>query len=417
MRPGEPPSSLGRILRADCCAGCGLCASLSSDAIEMRTSAEGFLRPVATGPVDTARDDLICEVCPGIRLSQTNEAGVRHPIWGPVVSARTGHATDAALRFHASSGGALSAFADFLLRTGEVDFVMHTAAAADSPIRNRSVVSVDSDDVFRAAGSRYAPSSPLDSLDRHLGGKSRFAVVGKPCDIAAVRALARRDPRVAERIPVLVSFFCAGVPSIEGTRRILDAMGVDEADVERFSYRGDGWPGDATAVTRDGREHRMSYDESWGQILRNHVQFRCKICPDGSGGFADISFGDAWYHDEDGNPLFENADGRSLIVTRTPRGEDLLSRAAMAGVVSVEPLPVDDIERIQPSQAERKRLVLSRLVGMLLAGSRPPRYRGLNLVRAALGLGPLATLRSLAGTYRRSRRRRVSGPDLADLSA
>jgi coenzyme F420 hydrogenase subunit beta len=37
----------------------------------------------------------------------------------------------------------------------------------------------------------------------------------------------------------------------------------------------------------------MSYADSWGGILSRHVQFRCKICPDGTGGFADVVCADA----------------------------------------------------------------------------------------------------------------------------
>ena len=87
-----------------------------------------------------------------------------------------------------------------------------------------------------------------------------------------------------------------------------------------FRYRGDGWPGFATVRLKDGREARMSYAESWGGILTNYVQFRCRISPDGTGGFADIACGDAWYADAKGYPLFEEAEGRSLIVSRTRQG-------------------------------------------------------------------------------------------------
>ena len=60
-------------------------------------------------------------------------------------------------------------------------------------------------------------------------------------------------------------------------------LGVAPEDLAAFRYRGDGWPGYATATRRDGSAERMSYNDSWGDILTRHVQFRCKICPDGVG--------------------------------------------------------------------------------------------------------------------------------------
>ncbi len=58
--------------------------------------------------------------------------------------------------------------------------------------------------------------------------------VGKPCDVAALRALERQDTRVSARFPVMLSFFCAGVPSLEGAAGILKALEVQERDLVIF---------------------------------------------------------------------------------------------------------------------------------------------------------------------------------------
>ena len=63
----------------------------------------------------------------------------------------------------------------------------------------------------------------------------------------------------------MLSFFCAGVPSVRGTREILAKLQVREEELESFRFRGDGWPGFATARTNDGREARMSYAEFLGR--------------------------------------------------------------------------------------------------------------------------------------------------------
>ena len=70
--------------------------------------------------------------------------------------------------------------------------------------------------------------------------------------------------------------------------RLLKALDADPAEVVGFRYRGNGWPGFATAVLRDGTERKMSYHDSWGKVLSKHVQHRCKICADGTGIAADI---------------------------------------------------------------------------------------------------------------------------------
>jgi coenzyme F420 hydrogenase subunit beta len=397
----NPSPVLKRIEDASCCTGCGLCASLAPDAITMKMKTTGFLRPEQTADVSALADAQIQQHCPGISIAANSDEAVNHVIWGPIVASRTGFATDVRLRKHASSGGVISALASYLIESKLVDFVLQVSASETSPLDNQTSRSFDVASVFNAAGSRYAPSAPLMDLYKHLAGPGQFAVVGKPCDIAALRSLARTDDRIDKKIPLMLSFFCAGIPGRNASVKIVNTLGFQEDELKNFRYRGDGWPGFATAQTTDGREARMSYNDSWGNILSKQVQFRCKICPDGSGGQADIVCGDAWESDEKGYPLFAETDGRSLVLSRTNRGEQFLQRAITNGVVSCQDLAIDQIAKMQPFQAKRKRQVISRLAAMRIAGFKPPRYTGMQLARAALRAGVAENIRGFWGTLRR----------------
>jgi coenzyme F420 hydrogenase subunit beta len=358
---------------------------------------------VQRAELSAEEDRVIAKSCPGLSARQhTPDGARRNPLWGPYISVRRGYASDPVLRRAASSGGVLSALLIHLLNRGQVDYVVQTGASPTVPYGNVTVRSFGADDVHAAAGSRYAPSAPLAGLDDLLAQESRFAFVGKPCDIAALRALARFDPRVERRIPYAISFFCAGAPSLSGAREVIDRLGVDQhSDVVSFRYRGDGWPGYATAVLGSGERRRMSYAASWGGILTNHVQFRCKICPDGVGGLADVVCADAWHCDARGYPLFEEQDGWSLIISRTERGEALVRDALASGAINAEVVDVNGLAAMQPGQAKRKALVLSRLAAMAVVFKPVPRFVGFQLFEAARGRGPLANLRSFLGTLRR----------------
>lgn len=389
-------ATLARVGRL--CVGCGACQAMASPGgIEMRMSDAGYLRPHQVGALSPEEDRRIAAVCPGLSLTREPANGHDNALWGPVIRVRVGYAKDETLRHHASSGGVLSAVLQFLLESGRIDRVVQTAADARSPISNATVESTTRQDILQAAGSRYAPSAPLSDLRHQLEKPGRFALVGKPCDIAAARALAKHDPRVNEKAPYLISFFCAGIPSVRGTRDILSRLGVREDEVASFRYRGDGWPGYATAVTRDGRRRTMKYSESWGDILSKHVQFRCKICPDGSGGFADFVCADAWYGDDRGYPIFEETAGRSLIITRTVKGEDVVRRAWEAGYLEMKEINIGEVAKMQPYQARRKMLVLSRLAALALLGHTTPRFRGLRLWRTALTAGVWSNAKSFLG--------------------
>lgn len=398
--------ALATVARGDLCAGCGGCALVAAGAVEMRLAPPGFLRPVETGVVTAAQERVIRRICPGLGQTAHPAGEPGHPLWGRFLEMHTGHATDPELRFAASSGGVLSALLVHLIESGEVQAVVETGAAGDPPWANAPVRAATLDDIRAAAGSRYAPSAPLAGLGDLLEGEGRYAFVGKPCDVAALRALAAEDARVGARFPVLISFFCAGVPSQSAAEALLRALGAAPETVRGFRYRGNGWPGQATASLADGSARAMSYQESWGAILSKQIQHRCKICADGTGTAADIVCADAWESDAAGYPVFDERDGLSLVVTRSATGERLLAEAVAAGRVVTAPFDPTGLAAIQPGQTRRRQALLGRIAALRLLARPVPRYRGLGLVAAARGARPGWVLRNFLGMVRRTLARR-----------
>lgn len=361
----------------------------------------GYNRPVVRGEVTAEAERTIAAACPGAVVAPWHQAPNIHEYWGPWHKVVTGHATDAELRHRASSGGALSALLIQAMRSGVIDRVLHVAADPEHPTRNIILISTGEGQVIAGSGSRYASSSPLEYIHAELAKGGSFAFVGKPCDASALRRLAALDARVERSVPLVLSFFCGGVPSGDGANNVVAAMGLDPRDVVAFRYRGMGWPGNAVASTRDGRVAEMSYAESWGEHLSKEVQFRCKICPDAVGGVADIACGDAWYGDGRGYPTFTERPGRSLIVTRTPMGEALLADAIAAGVLATKPLAIQDIDAMQPSQARRKRLVRARRAALTATLQPKPEMQGLCVPQAGRRAGVAEVLRNFIGTVYR----------------
>jgi coenzyme F420 hydrogenase subunit beta len=399
--PGNSPT-VRRVLKGELCAGCGLCASIGGEAWTMASTPPGYNRPVGQGPVTREQEKAIAHACPGSAVAAWPREGAVDAYWGPYKRVLSGRATDDLVRFEGSSGGVISGLLIHALESGLVDRVLHVAPDLEDPTRNSIAISRTAAEVIARAGSRYTASSPLAQIDRALAEGGKMAFVGKPCDASALRRLGEVDPRVSQHIPLIISFFCGGIPSHAGVGRILSAMQVEAATVREFRYRGRGWPGNAVAVTDAGRAVEMSYAESWGDYLSKEVQFRCKICPDAVGGVADIACADAWYGDERGYPSFAEQDGRSLIVSRTDAGERLLASAIAAGAVSAEPLDIAEIVKMQPSQARRKRLVFARTLALRLILQPRPRMDGLRVEDAARRAPLKDTVRDVVGTLRRT---------------
>ena len=400
LAPNPVPNrsaTLDQVLAADTCAGCGGCALLAPGAVRMAMTPPGYLRPVQQAALSPRQERAIRQVCPGRHLALAAGGREEHVLWGPHVALRSGHATDPALRHNGSSGGVLSGLLVHLLQSGAVDVVVQTAASVAEPTGTRGVRSTHRDEVFAAAGSRYAPSAPLLELGRALESGRRIAFVGKPCDVATLRQMARLDPRIDQQVVITLSFFCAGIPSVAGAREVLGKMGVDPGQLAAFRYRGDGWPGFATATLRDGSTARMSYRDSWGGILSRHVQKRCKLCPDGIGSFADLVCADAWHTDAEGYPSFEEGEGTSLVIARTDVGARCLQEAEARGAVRTQPFDIRELEPMQPGQVRKRRFLLARLMAMRALLRWAPRYDGFFLARNARQAGWRQNLRQFSG--------------------
>lgn len=361
----------------------------------------GFLRPHFSRALQASEARNLAQICPG--MSQTLDAEDRRldPLWGPYITARTGFASDPKARHHGASGAALSAMLTHLLKSAQIDGVIHVTANPDAPLENITTVSHTADQVLNAAGSRYAPSSPLDMLQNLHDDGRRYAFVGKPCDVSALHALRRIDQQTAQMVPILLSFFCAGVPALKGGQEITRQMGVATTDLAQFQHRGEGWPGRATATLKDGSKRTMSYADSWGNILSKQIQHRCKICADGSGVFADVVFADVWETDAAGYPDFGDRPGQSLVLSRTSLGEQLVRDAQASHHLTARPYDLSALMRVQPGQTRRRRALLARLAALWVMGQPIPRYRGMGLLTMARAASFHDNLRNFAGMARR----------------
>ena len=395
---------ISKIVGSGNCLGCGLCSSMAGhDAVAMEMGPGGFPAPreLRAGGDQAWLGDL----CPGITVRRANHLRGGEKTYGPFRALKTAHATDPDIRRKASSGGCITALLVYLLEQSLADGVLHAGKADGEPLRTTARISRTREEVVGCAGSRYAPCSLLENLDEDLREGGRLAIVGKPCDIAAVRAYLSARPNRSTNVACLLSFACMGMPSINATHRLVQAMGAREADIRDFWYRGNGWPGSATVVGADGCRKEMSYEQSWGRILSKEVKMRCRLCPDGFGEFADISCGDAW-HSEGGRPVFDERPGRSLVFIRSAKGQELFESAQRHGYLESEAFSEEELPIIQPSQHQRKLYAGVRLLAAKAAGDRLLDFSGFPIC-ADMSKARLTTAaKNFVGTFRRMRKAR-----------
>jgi coenzyme F420 hydrogenase subunit beta len=408
------PLALEAIVEGGLCIGCGLCRSVAgADRIQLILTPEGRERPVAHAPLDVQTLELINAICPGTRVEgPADGAAVSHAaqdvVWGSAEALAIGYAGDPAVRHRGSSGGVLTALGQFLLASGRAEFILHVAASAKEPMRTERRLSFDAASLLEGAGSRYGPAAALVDFTALLDRGKPFAMIAKPCDVAAVRNLARVYPRVNQYLRYALTFVCGGASDLTKSEEVASGLGIPQEQLSLFRYRGNGCPGPARLETKDGRAFELTYRQMWADEATWGIQPRCKICPDAIGQSADLAASDVW---PGGSPGADDA-GFNGIIVRTARGLELYQAAVAAGAIVIEPRDVSfrDFDDFQPHQVHKRRAVWARLAGMKAAGCAVPRTVNLRLDDCARLNSVRENLDEARGARRRAREGTLGEP-------
>ncbi|WP_027056043.1 Coenzyme F420 hydrogenase/dehydrogenase, beta subunit C-terminal domain [Mesorhizobium erdmanii] len=413
MAPPADPLSLSEIVENGLCIGCGLCRSIAApDAIEMVMTPEGRARPVARQALGRPTLRRINAVCPGTRIAgpppaQSSEAASMDTVWGPVERLVLGRAKNPTVRFVGSGGGVLTALGQFLLSSGRVKFVLHVAASHSRPMRSERRLSFDAASMLEGAGSRYGPAATLVDFGDILDRGEPFALIAKPCDVTAVRKLARLDPRVDRYMRYALAFICGGASDLSKSEQVLQRFGLSEEELTLFRYRGHGNPGLNRIETGDGRAFELTYRQLWEDEDKWMIQPRCKICPDAIGQVADIAVHDTWLN---GGPAAED-EALNGIIVRTRHGLELFDAAVEAGALEIKrETSVAEISELQSHQVRKRRAVWARLKGMAIAGKPVPVVSDLALEDCARQNSLAENLAEGRGARERARRGRLGEP-------
>ncbi len=382
------------------CIGCGACYSACTKGAVSLVNVESIgIRPKFDSQCATCTKCLT--ICPGYSVDGNSLTGAEKQSefdheFGRALEIWEGFASDPEIRYHASSGGILSALALYCLEREKMTSVLHVGMNPEIPWTNHTIQSRNREEILSRTGSRYAPSSPCEKLRTVEESESPCVFIGKPCDVAAVDMLRRQRPELDRKLGLVLTFFCAGVPSTNGTLALLNSLDVPIDRIQSVRYRGEGWPGRFKVQYGDSTQVKSySYEESWGR-LTGYRSLRCNLCPDGLGRVADISCGDAWQRYTDNGDV-----GRSIVIVRTERGRQILERARRANYITLKPLGAREVCVAQRNLLQRRKEIFGRLLGMRLLFVPIPQFVGFSLFRSWIRLPVWQKLRSVLGTIRR----------------
>lgn len=366
-----PDNSILKVIDQQYCIGCGICAVPEDSPFEMFLNEDRMLQ-ARVAPGRELPQDLTAfsEICPfgDTAANETEIADAvyrdlprKHPIDGRYLANYAGYVCEDGYRDGGSSGGFGSWVQRELLAKGHVDYLVNVAATSDRGENGllfsyRIVSSVA--EVREGAKSKYYPIELSGVLKRIKESEGRYAVVGVPCFIKALRLLAAKDAIIKDRIHFYIGLVCGHLKSTRFAESFAWEMGIPPRHLQSFDFRKklDDRPAseyavEATGATTDGtivtrsQPTRELVGHNWGHGFFKYKA--CDYCDDVLAEAADITIGDAWLPEYKKDPK-----GTNILVTRNATMQALLDDARTEGRIAIQEISAD---RAAASQDAGKR--------------------------------------------------------------
>jgi coenzyme F420 hydrogenase subunit beta len=211
------------------------------------------------------------------------------------------------------SGGTVSALMTCALATGLIEAAVLTGREGMEPV---SVLATRQDEILGCALSKYTAAPTLAALNRAVTeGRHKLGVAGTPCQVTAVaqmraNPLKRKD--YEDPVNLVVGLFCTWALD---TRRLMDLLSRS-MDIDTI-VKMDIPPPPAEVLVVESTGGRVEIPLSQ---IRPLVPDGCRICPDMTAEWADLSVG-----------VLEGEPHWNTLIVRTETGEALVQHAVDDG--------------------------------------------------------------------------------------
>ncbi|MDQ7781853.1 MAG: Coenzyme F420 hydrogenase/dehydrogenase, beta subunit C-terminal domain [Desulfomonilaceae bacterium] len=251
---------------------------------------------------------------------------------------KASRATDETVAEAAQGGGTVTSLLIAALNSGMIDSAVLTSSIPGEA-RGRGFVGTTVAEIASCSGSKFAGSHSLSVLREALDqGRSRIGVVALPCQVRSLRKMALYDlkqEKLRERVPLVIGLFCNWAFS---PRQFAEFLGkelglghIGKIDIPPP-------PAQVLEVETQGRTVSVPLD-----LVRPMIQDACRVCPDMTAEFADVSVG-----------MYEGRPGWNTLVVRTAAGAGVVGEALAAAGLETDVFPSENLEHLKEASEQKR---------------------------------------------------------------
>lgn len=373
------------VTKNNLCLSCGFCEPVCPDkAIKIEfNQAKGYHEPV----IDDKRCNLhgkCLEVCPGYEVNfpklnsfLEREIPEKHQI-GIVDETMILYSSNLEIRKKAASGGVITQLINYLFDKNEISGAFVARPSKENAFDPEGYIATSKEELLQSQMSIYnsVPFGICINQLMDLDGKIVF--VGIPCQTHGMVKYLEMYPELKEKVYLYIGTFCGGYQTSFAHKYYFPKIGVDFNNMKYIDYRYGEFPGQMNIGFKSGghKEYKRRFantrDKNTYNTAFNSSFYvpRCYVCADKGNILSDISAGDPWL------PKFKDEKlGKSLIVTRTELGKEIINSAVKDGYLIKEEATFDDVMEVQKLDRERhgNQKAYSRIYKLF--GREYPRYK------------------------------------------
>lgn len=341
-----------------------------SDNIAMKLNEFGIYEEIISLDENVELDSDILFVSPNFN-EKINESDIAEKLFkdvhgieydkrlGYFLSLYAGHVREGQYRKNASSGGMGTWIFKELFERDLIDGVIHVKENQD---KNSSVlfkydISRSIEEIKAGSKTKYYPVEFSEVLKLVKEVPGRYAIIGIPSFIMAIRLLAEKDDLIKERVKFTIGLICGHQKSSKFSEALGWQVGIKPGNMKHINFRkklldkpANNYGVEISGLI-DGQEvtivkpTKELLGQNWGQgYFKTHAS---DYTDDVMNETADVTLGDAWLPE-----YTKDSKGNNVVVVRNPVINDLIKDGLRSGRLNLD---VIDKETIFRSQAAHYR--------------------------------------------------------------
>ena len=301
------------------CSGCGACSIVCpTNCIEMSNNSEGFYYPTINAS-QCVNCNKCRNNCPSINSSRQGQSS-------PDVYAFVNKNKNVIKA--SSSGGAFTAFSEYIIRNGGVVF----SCVFDSKFNAIFDRAESIEELAKMRGSKYVESKAwivYADVKEELANEKLVLFVGLPCQVAGLLSTLSEEYK---KTLITIDLLCHGVPSHGLFEAYIEMVTAQKGQIIDYSFREKkywGWGNWGRYNYKKGdrikeKKTLVANDYYYSLYFKeNNYRESCYTCSFAKlPRISDITIGDCWNEGELA-PMIDNIDGVSLILLNTDVGRRL----------------------------------------------------------------------------------------------